>query len=43
MPNFFEKAQLRPPEAKFGKSDLRIRLSEAQSVFCQKLLGLKFI
>ena len=39
----FVAAQLRPPVAKFEKSDLEIRLSEAQSIFCQKILGLKFI
>ena len=43
MHNFFVTAQLRPPVAKFEKSDLEIRLSEAQSIFCQKILGLKFI
>ena len=40
---FFVTAQLRPPEAKFEKSDLGMRLSKAQSEFCQKILGLKFI
>ena len=43
MHNFFVAALLRPPEAKFEKSDLEIRLSKAQSMFCQEILGLKFI
>ena len=43
MGSIFVRAQLRPPEAKSEKSDLGIRLSKAQSIFCQEILALKLI
>ena len=43
MGSIFVRAKLRPPEAKFEKSEFLIRLSKAQSIFCQEILGLKLI
>ena len=43
MGSIFVTAQLRPPEAKFEKSDFKIRLSKAKSIFCQEIFGLKLI